>query len=351
MCDFHFIFPGDPNTLTGGFIFDKRVVDGLSRSGWKVSRHVLPDGFPFPRADAVEHASKIISNIPDNGFVVIDGLALAPLVKLLDEHSERLVLMALIHHPLAEETGISALQKSVFKAQERRALAMCARVVVTSSTTAATLVSDYAVDPNSIGVVEPGVDAAPFATGSGSATTKLICVGTLTPRKGHELLLNALAPLRNQSWSLSCVGDLERDALTTARVYNCVRRLGFDDRVTFSGVVDQSDLARQYHFSDLFVLASHYEGYGMALTEALARGVPIIATGAGAIVNTVPSRAGLLVPPGNVAALTSALGRFFGEPRLRRKLKAGARASRLLQRSWDVVIHEMADEVRSWAAT
>ena len=312
---------------------------------------MLLDGFPFPKANAMEHASKIISNIPDNGVVVIDGLALAPLMKLIDHHSDRLVLMALIHHPLAEETGISALQKSLFEAHERRVLAKCARVVVTSSTTAAALVSDYGVDPSSIGVVEPGVDAAPFAAGSGSANTKLICVGTLTPRKGHELLLNALAPLRNRPWSLSCVGDLERDALTTARVYNCVRRLGLDDRVTFQGVVGQSSLTRQYHFSDLFVLASHYEGYGMGLTEALAHGVPIIATGAGAVVNTVPSRAGLLVPPGNVAALTSALRRFFGEPRLRRKLKAGARGSRLRQRSWEVAIREMADEVRSWAAT
>jgi len=349
--DFHFIFPGDPDTLTGGFIFDKRIVNGLSRLGWRIGRHALRDGFPFPKVDAMQHASKIISNIPDNGFVVIDGLALAPLMKLIEQHSDRLVLMALIHHPLAEEAGISALQKSLFKAQERHVLGKCARVVVTSSTTADALVSDYGVDPSRTGVVEPGVDSAPFAIGSGSGNTKLICVGTLTPRKGHELLLNALAPLRNRSWSLSCVGDLERDALTTARVYNCVSRLGLDDRVTFRGVVSQSSLAQEYHLSDLFVLASHYEGYGMALTEALARGVPIIATGAGAIVDTVPSRAGLLVPPGNVAALTSALGRFFGEPRLRGKLKAGARGSRLRQRSWEIAIHDMADEVRSWAAT
>ena len=351
MYDFHFIFPGDPDTLTGGFIFDKRIVNGLSRFGWRIGRHVLLDGFPFPKADAMEHASKIIGNIPDNGFVVIDGLALAPLMKLIEQHSDRLVLMALIHHPLAEETGISALQQSLLKAQERQVLGKCARVVVTSSATADGLVSDYGVDPGRIGVVEPGVDSAPFATGSGSANTKLICVGNLTPRKGHELLLNALAPLRKRSWSLSCVGDLERDALTTARVYNSVRRLGLDGRVTFQGSVDQLGLARQYHFSDLFVLASHYEGYGMALTEALARGVPIIATGAGAIVNTVPSHAGLLVPPGNVAALSSALVRFFGEPRLRRKLKAGARGSRLRQRSWEVAIRDMADEVRSWVAT
>ena len=345
--DFHFIFPGDPNTLTGGFIFDKRIVNGLSQFGWRIGQHVLMDGFPFPRVDAAQHASEIIKNIPDNGFVVIDGLALAPLVNLIDQHADRLVVIALIHHPLAEETGISAVQQSRFKAQERRVLGMCARVLVTSSATATKLVSDYAVDADRIGVVEPGVDAASFATGSGSAHTKLICVGTLTPRKGHELLLNSLAPLRNHSWSLSCIGDLERDAVTAVRVHNCARKLGLEDRVTFWGAVNQSKLARQYHSSDLFVLASHYEGYGMALAEALAHGVPVIATGAGAIVNTVPSRASLLVPPGNVAALTKALGRFFGEPRLRRQLKAGARASRLRQRSWDSVIHDMADEVRS----
>ena len=346
MFELHFIFPGDPETLTGGYIYDNRIVDGLWDRGWKVCRHILPDGFPFPHASSLDKASEVLGRIPDDRLVIIDGLALAPMVELIERHSARLVLIGLIHHPLAEETGITAAQKSLLWVQERRVLAMCARVVVTSSTTAAALASNYGVGPDRLVVIEPGVDAAPLAVGPRKAVINLLSVATVTPRKGHDLLIAALAPLRKQSWRLSCVGDLERDPVTTAHVRKCVARFGLESRIKFRGVLGQSALARQYHSADLFVLASQHEGYGMALAEALACGVPIVATRVGAIPVTVPTNAGLLVPPGSSRDLTSALMRFFDEPRLRMRLKAGARASRLRGRSWDVAARCLEKQLR-----
>ena len=350
MFKIHFIFPGDPETLTGGYIYDNRIVDGLWARGWKVCRHILPDGFPFPHASSLDKASEVFGRIPDNSLVLVDGLALAPMVELIERHAARLVLIGLIHHPLAEETGISALQKSLFKAHERRVLAKCARIVVTSSTTAAALISNYGVGPDRLVVIEPGVDAAPLAVGSRKAVINLLSVATVTPRKGHDLLITALAPLRKQSWKLSCVGDLERDPVTTAHVQKCVARFGLEGRIKFRGVLGQSALARQYHSADLFVLASHYEGYGMALAEALAFGVPVVATRVGAIPVTVPTNAGLLVSPGSSRGLTSAFMRFFDEPRLRMRLRTGARASRLRGRSWDVAVRCLGEQLKELLA-
>ena len=345
MRSLHFVFPGDPNALTGGYIYDKRIIDGLRSSGRRVYRHLLPNGFPFPNARTLEESSRIIRGIPDDSLVVVDGLALAPLYQVIGEQASRLVLIGLIHHPLSEETGISAAQKSFLLTQEQRALAACAHIVVTSSTTASTLISDYDVTRHRLTVVEPGVDPAPLALGSCDDTLNLLCVATLTPRKGHELLLNALAPLRDYSWRMSCVGDLERDMATATRAQQCAKRLGFADRVVFRGVLGRSELAQQYYSADLFVLASRYEGYGMALAEALACGLPIVATCVGAIPVTVPSNAGLLARPDKSKALTFALKRFFTEPRLRERLRAGARASRVRRRSWDIAVRGMEKQV------
>ena len=341
----HFVLPGDPDALTGGYIYDKRIIDGLRSNGRKVYRHLLPNGFPFPNARTLAESSRIIRRIPDDSLVVVDGLALAPLYQVIGEQASRLVLIGLIHHPLSEETGISAAQKSFLQTLEQRALSACARIVVTSSTTASTLISGYDVNPHRLTVIEPGVDPAPPALGSCDDTLNLLCVATLTPRKGHELLFNALAPLQNYSWRMSCVGDLERDMATATRAQQCAKRLGFANRVVFQGVLGRSELAQQYHSADLFVLASRYEGYGMALAEALACGLPIVATCVGAIPVTVPSNASLLVPPDKSRALTFALKRFLTEPRLREHLKAGARANRVRRRSWDAAVRGMEKQV------
>jgi glycosyltransferase involved in cell wall biosynthesis len=162
----------------------------------------------------------------------------------------------------------------------------------------------------------------------------LLCVATITPRKGHAVLVEALAQLGDRPWRLVCAGSLERDPATARSVTEAVRRLGLADRVAFLGEIAGGPLDAAYDGADLFVLPSFHEGYGMAYAEALARGLPIIATTAGAIPETVPADAGILVPPGDAPALARAIARCLDDPGTREALRRGALAARRSLPDW-----------------
>jgi len=337
----HFIIPGNIDALTGGYIYDKHIINGLSAQKWHVSLHSLSARFPFPSDHDLEYAYSIIKKIPDHSLVVIDGLALAPLASQLCKASKRLRIVALVHHPVAEETGLTLAQQLQFKKLEQVALSVCSQISVTSAVTAKMLIEEYYVNPASIEVIEPGIAKMPVSIGSNKASFNLLCIATLIPRKGHEVLLHALASLQEVPWNLDCIGDLDRDKQTSIRVKNCATKLGIRDRINFLGNLNVSKMRDALRSADLFVLASYHEGYGMALAEALGSGIPIVATSAGAIIETVPQKAGLLVPAGDSRAFASALSRFFHEPRLRRRLTEGARGCRRTQRSWEKVVYQM----------
>ena len=333
MTAIHVLWPGDPATPTGGFAYDRRIVQGLRTLGRTVVDHVLPDGFPDPDPTAQTAAAEALAGIPDGALAVVDGLALGVLPHLAQRHGTRLRLIGLVHHPLAEETGLAATDRARLFASERAALATVARVIVTSRATAAALAA-YDVAAGMIAVVEPGTDPVPPAIGSGSETMALLCAATLTPRKGHAVLLRALAGLTRLPWRLTCAGDDRRDPETTLAVRRLLTETGLADRVTLTGALPADDLAALYHRADLFVLASHYEGYGMVLAEALARGLPIVSTTAGAIPATVPAEAGVLVPPGDVDALAAALERLLTDAALRRRLRRAALDAAARLPSW-----------------
>lgn len=174
----------------------------------------------------------------------------------------------------------------------------------------------------------------------------LLCVGTLTPRKGHALLLQALSRVRELDWRLVCIGSMTRDPATTWQVVRAVTDLGLQERVRFIGEQDEAGVGFWYARADLFVLASYHEGYGMVLAEALARGLPVVATRAGAVADTVPDDAGLLVPPGDADALAEMLWRVLCEPGLHANLKKGAQAARARLPVWPAVAEAFAAELR-----
>lgn len=323
-----FLVPGDWHSRTGGYLYDRQVVDQLRAAGWKVAVASPGDGFPWPDAAAQQCARQVVEALPDGALVVADGLGFGVLPELVEAHAARLRWVALVHHPLALESGLAEPQRAQLFDSERRALAHARHVIVTSPSTAHAL-APYDVAPARISVVEPGTDPAPLAEGGGAGpgALSLLCVATVVPRKGHVLLLEALAGLRDRRWHLHCAGSLARDADEGRRALAATERLGLGDRVTWHGEVDAGPLAALYAQADLFVLPSWYEGYGMALAEALARGLPIVSSAAGAIVDTVPADAGLLVPPGEVGALREALRRTLDEPATRSALAAGARAA------------------------
>jgi glycosyltransferase involved in cell wall biosynthesis len=335
-----FLAPGDLATPTGGYRYDRRVLAGLGALGWRVEHHRLDASFPVPTPPALADARSVLAAIPDGRLVVTDGLAFGALPDLAETHRERLRLVALVHHPLAEETGLPRDLALRLRQSEARALRQARMVLVTSQATAS-LVAGYGVRPGCIRVVEPGTDPAAAACeprpDRRDGILRLLCVAALVPRKGHDLLLRALAGIQGPPWHLHCVGSPDRDRAWADALLRLRGELGLDERVTFAGAISELALECRYAESDLFVLATRFEGFGMAVAEALARGLPILATGCGAMAQTVPPGAGILVPPDDPAALSAALRRLMNDAALRRRLAVGARAAGQRLRTWPQV--------------
>ncbi len=310
----HVVVPGPIDQQTGGYIYDRRMVDGLRARGWRVDVHSVAGAFPATDAAARERLAAALGGLPDGARVVIDGLALGGLPAPVRAERARLRILALVHHPLADETGLDASRRARLEALERDALAACDGVLVTSAFTARRLEA-YGVVPARVRAVLPGTDPAPLAEGPEPGDPPLLLsVGSVTPRKGQRLLAAALVRLAALPWRCVCAGSLEREPGYAAEVAALAREAGLAGRFRFAGECGADELDRLYHRSSLFVLPSHYEGYGMAFAEALARGLPVVGTTGGAIPHTVPADAGVLVPPGDEAALADALRRLLVEP-------------------------------------
>jgi len=328
------IVPGNLETVTGGYAYDRRMVAALRDRGWSVSVRELDDSFPRPTSAARVQAAHVLAAIPDGSSVLIDGLALGAMPSEVEREAARLQLIALVHHPLAAETGIDEDTAVALEASERRALAAASLVVVTSRATTVAL-EHYGVARERIVVVEPGTDRAPVARGSQGAALQLLCVAALIPRKGHEVLFRALVMMPHLEWRLTCVGSLKRDPATAERLRGRLRSDGLEGRVMLTGEVDAATLATLYDGADLFVFPTLHEGYGMAVAEALARGLPVVGTPTGAIADLVAPSAGILVPPGDAQALAAALALVLADAHVREQLTHGALRVREGLPSWE----------------
>jgi glycosyltransferase involved in cell wall biosynthesis len=340
----HLLVPGRLDTLTGGYGYDRRIVSGLSARGWTVAVHELHDSFPFPLPEARAGARHVLASMPDDAVVIADGLAFGALAEEAELESSRLRFVALVHHPLAAETGLGAADAASLDASERRALATARRVVVTSRKTAAAL-PRYGVGGDRIETIEPGTDPAPLATGSGDGPLQLLCVAALIPRKGHDILFRALAQLPHRRWRLTCVGSLERQPDMAVSLRTLARSLGVEREIVFAGEAGPSTLPAYYDSADVFALPTLHEGYGMAVAEALARGLPVISTDTGGIPALVGEKAGLIVPPGDARAFADALAQVVDDApaalALRRRLAAGAREVRGTLPTWEDAAERM----------
>ena len=320
-----FVVPGSLDQCTGGSRYDSHIVSGLSSLGWEVSVHNLSGSFPDADDVALKSLSAVLNSLPNGTRVVIDGLAMGGLPDLVSSHSERLRVLSLVHHPLADETGLSTEEQKRLEASERKALRAATGVIVTSEFTAIRL-SNYDVPPGRIRTVLPGTEPVDPADGPlAGSPPQLICVATVTPRKGHDVLIAALEKLRDREWTCVCAGSLKKDPSYAESVLEKVEAAELTDRIQFVGEQNATNIHHLYHFSSIFVLASHFEGYGMALTEALAYGLPVVSTTGGAIPFTVPKEASILVEPGDAGSLADAMRSLLEDPDLCGSLTKGAR--------------------------
>lgn len=320
-----FLVPGALQTVTGGYNYDRRIIAGLRVLGWRITVHTLDASFPDPSAAALEHAGSVLAGLPDNALVLIDGLALGAMPHLARLHALRLALLALVHHPLAAESGIASVLARRLQQSERQALQNVRHTIVTSRATKQALL-DYGIVPALVSIVEPGTDEGSHARSRGDDGVRMLCVATIIPRKGHDVLIDALAPLASLHWHLTCVGSLTRNPVTVQRLHAQLQQRRLTGRVTLRGDLHAAALTQLFRDSDLFVLPTRFEGYGMAVAEALAHGLPIISTRTGAIADLVGAEAGLLVSPGDSGALRDALARVLQQPALLAALAHGAAA-------------------------
>lgn len=318
-----FAIPGDLSTETGGYAYDRRILKLLPSFGLDISHLALPGSFPSPTPADLEETERRLAATPADAALLIDGLALGTLPAELLKRIQRRII-ALVHHPLALESGISEQRKVALAASEKAALAVCQHVIVTGPLTGRILAADFGVPPGSVTVAEPGTDPAPKATGTGTPM-QLLSVGAVSPRKGYNVLLEALGPLADLDWRLTIVGALDRDAVAVKVLRDMLGANGkLRDRVSLAGTVVPATLERHYASADIFVLPSLFEGYGMVLAEAMARGLPIICTTGGAAAETVPDAAAIKVPPGDVSALGGALVKLISDRKLRKRLESAS---------------------------
>ncbi|WP_433783428.1 glycosyltransferase family 4 protein [Actinomycetospora sp. CA-101289] len=317
----HAVLPADvddPALVSGGNVYDRRVLDGLRAEGWTVHEHPLPGAWPRPDDAARARLDAALGKT--DGPVLLDGLVACGVPEVVVPHAARRRLAVLVHLPLGEESpDLDAREGEVLRAAHA--------VLVTSPWAAGRLREKHGVDAI---VAPPGVDPAPLAPGTDGAH-RLLCLGAVTPTKGQDLLVDALAALPHHSWTLDLVGPTDRDPAFVAALRTAIARDGLAGRVHLHGPRHGADLAAIWRATDLLVAPSRTETYGMVVTEALARGIPVLASSAGGLPETL-ANGGVLTPAEDVPALVASLDRWFAEPAHRngRRISAISRRCRLL---------------------
>jgi glycosyltransferase involved in cell wall biosynthesis len=314
-----FAIPGDLARPTGGYAYDRHLLRLLPDHDVAATHLALPGSFPNPSDADLSETSRLLLAEHWSTPLLIDGLAYGAFPTGLAAGLAGRVI-ALCHHPLALETGTPPDRAAELKRLESAALGYAAAVIVTGEGTRDLLVSDFGVEPGKITVAVPGVARSGRASESPfGAPVKLLAVGSLSPRKGYDVLLKALASIAGLPWTLTLVGAGDEAGGYPAALRALAAESGLAERITWHGALSDAALDAQYRAHDLFVMASHYEGYGMVLTEALARGLPIVTTLCGPGARALPEAAAQKVPPGDVGELAGALAYLIGDAAARRR--------------------------------
>ena len=335
----------DPGRPSGGNVYDRRLIDCLASAGWVVDVHPVagswPEAGPAPR----ERLSLVLAGMAEETVVLVDGLIASAVPEVLVPESRRLRVVVLVHLPLGgrDDPEATTLEGLVLSAAEA--------VVTTSGWTRDRVLELYALPPQRVHVASPGAARSAAVRGTPQGR-QLLCVAALTRDKGHDVLLAALGKVSDLEWSLVCVGSRDVDQAYARELAAFAGELGIGGRVCFVGPRTGAQLAASYTAADVVVLPTRIESYGMVLTEALARGIPVIASAVGGVPEALGTTSqeegpdlrvpGLLVPAGDAGALADALRRWLEVPELRLTLRKNALERRASLTGWDVTADRVA---------
>jgi glycosyltransferase involved in cell wall biosynthesis len=320
MSPLHLVVPAgidDASRPSGGNVYDRRLAGALVELGRPVVEHRVGGAWPRPDEAARRALRRALAAIPDQGTVLVDGLLASASPDVVVPATGRLWLGVLVHLPVGVEDPAA-------RPAEREVLAAARTVVTTSAWTRDWLVAHYGLARAAC--ARPGVDPAPVATGSRTGGA-LLCVGRACRAKGYDVLAAALASLTDLDWTCRWAGPVDAVDAAAPRAIDLL------------GPLPRAALAEHYAAADLVVLPSRMETYGMVLTEALARGLPVLASDVGGVreaVGTTPDgrRPGLLVPPDDPQALAAALRSWLTDGRLRDSLRTAALDRRATLTAW-----------------
>jgi glycosyltransferase involved in cell wall biosynthesis len=320
----------DPARPSGGNVYDLRLATALRARGREVTVHET----------SVESLGGLLDRLPDGATVIVDGLVGSFAPQVLSGAQQRLTVVMLVHLPV----GLAVAGSTPQPEPEARAMAAVDAVVCTSRWTRDWLADAYGLPAERLHVVVPGAEKSPLADGS-LAGDRLLSVGAITPVKGHDVLVSALASLTDLRWTWTLVGA-SVDAEHATALWRALCEAELDDRVTLAGALTGSDLAAAYANADLLVLPSRHETYGIVASEALARGVPVLATDVGGVRESLGTSSaddvpGMLVPADGPASLARALRSWLTSPDLRSRLRASAAERRVALEGWEVAAASM----------
>jgi glycosyltransferase involved in cell wall biosynthesis len=335
-----FDHPGQPS---GGNTYDRRVCAGLAEAGWEVVVATVAAPWPVPGSGARADLARIVSAMPDDEIALIDGLIASPAAEELLPHAGRIRMTVLLHMPLA--TALDTSYDASAQHSERVVLRAATGVIVTSEWTRQQILARDKIPACRVHVARPGVDLVTVP--ARPVRGQLICVGTLGRHKGQDLLVEALAELGDLDWQCTLAGPLDRDPDFVAQLQAHINRIGYGHRVRLTGVLAGAVLSHAYTTADLLVAPSRSETYGMAVTEALAHGLPVIAAAVGGLPealgpSTDGTRPGQLIPSGDPAALAAAIRNWLCDEGYRHRLRAAARSRRSNLRGWQQTTQEVA---------
>ena len=324
MNKFTLAFPGKLTTKTGGYYYLTRILAELSKVGWSGTPLSLGKYFPNPSSTTLTNAEKLLSTQPTEIPILADCLAWGVMDRCAQNLSSSHKIIPLVHHPLCLETGLSQTESNTLFEKEQEVLSVSQKIITTSHDTSKCLQDMFHIPKSKIFVATPGTDQAKQANGRQEDKIGLIAVGSVTPRKGYDRLVKILKKLEHLPWQLEIIGDDTLDPKYTESIIKQIYELGLTNRISLWGALPRAELNKFYDQSDIFVLATLYEGYGMAFTEAMVRGLPIIATGKGAVASTIPKEAGIVVETNDLTRFTSALSILLTDSNQRELYGKGA---------------------------